>query len=99
MTTEGTAPCPHCKAENMAHRRSCWRCKRTLPTSFALDAARRASRIGSADARPPDRADIEEALRRAIIVGGPDEEEEATPKEAGRFSKRLLWLIGKRTHA
>lgn len=97
MSTEGTAPCPHCKAENMAHRRICWRCKRTLPTSFALDAALRMSALRTAAAAPTPE-EIEDALRQAVIIGD-DENDEAALDESSGFRKRLLWLLGKRTHA
>lgn len=104
MRIEPSAPCPHCRAENMAHRRICWRCKRTLPTSFALDAELRHARTRlSAPAEPvrPSRADIDAALEQAIIIGQPpeQEEEEPFPEGEGNVGKRLLWLLGKRTHA
>jgi hypothetical protein len=101
MAVEPTAPCPHCKAENMAHRRECWRCKRTLPTSFALDAQMRAGRRPPADqeqASRPTRADVEEALDQAIII---DESEARSSfaQEGGGFGKRLLWLFRKHTES
>jgi len=104
MRIEPSAPCPHCKAENLAHRRTCWRCKRTLPTSFALDAELRTARLRfftTPDGQtPPSRAEIEASLERAIIIGESqdyDEEEEPVAEGESRFSKRLLWLLGKRT--
>jgi hypothetical protein len=106
MAVEPTAPCPHCKAENMAHRRECWRCRRTLPTSFALDAGARFARIGRAappSAPPPTPAEIQAALDQAIIIGerpsAETEETSAPPEGAGGVGKRLLWLLGKRMHA
>jgi hypothetical protein len=99
MAMEPTAPCPHCKAENMAHRRNCWRCKRTLPTSFALDAELRASRIRLAnrvEADPPTKQEIESALEQAIIIGGQFSGEEQFPEGSGVIGKRLLWLLGRK---
>ena len=70
MAMEPTAPCPHCRAENMAHRRTCWRCKRTLPTSFALDAELLAarSRLGNpSTTNPPTQKEIDSALEQAMV--------------------------------
>ena len=103
MSTHPSAPCPHCRAENFAHRRTCWRCKRTLPTSFALDAqllaarARPSSRPGGVG--PPGAEEVRQSLEQAIIVGGPSEDEEPFPQGAGVFGKRLLWLLGRRSQA
>ena len=36
MPDSNYAPCPNCKALNMAHRRECWRCKRVIPPSINL---------------------------------------------------------------
>ena len=102
MAMEPTAPCPHCKAENMAHRRTCWRCKRTLPTSFALDAELRASKVRLAnrvETAPPTKQEIETALEQAIIIGGQFSDEEQFPEGSGVFGKRLLWLLGRRRTA
>lgn len=100
MFTEASAPCPHCRAENLAHRRECWRCKRTLPTSFALDAELRASHsrlAAEAEAYRPTREDIEEALQHATIIDGQDDN--ASPQERDTLGRRLLWFFGKRSLA
>ncbi len=54
MTTNGYAPCPGCGADNMEHRRECWRCKKPLPANFHLNArhklqreARKVSALGA----------------------------------------------------
>lgn len=83
----------------MAHRRICWRCRRTLPTSFALDAEIRAARgrlYTRVEQEPPTRAEIDLALDQAIIIGGATEDEEQFPQGSGVFGKRLLWMLGKR---
>ena len=82
----------------MAHRRHCWRCKRTLPTSFALDAELRSARhrlSNHIEFDPPTREDIQASLEQAIIIGGHNEDEEQFPQGAGVFGKRLMWLLGK----
>ena len=40
MSQTPSAPCPHCRAKNFTYRRLCWKCTRTLPTSFALESTR-----------------------------------------------------------
>jgi hypothetical protein len=99
MSPVATAPCPHCKAENLAHRRHCWRCKRTLPTSFAMDAelfsayARREARVSCRCFQEEDSAD---ALSRAMVENGRVDGETAFPYGGGVFGKRLVWLLRKR---
>jgi hypothetical protein len=100
MCAKTSAPCPHCRAENLAHRRKCWRCKRTLPTSFALDAELHSGPTFSSEegeAYRPSHEDIEEALRQAIIIDG--EEDNAPTREGDTLGKRLRWLFGKRSLA
>lgn len=97
MAGNGTAPCPHCRAENLAHRRECWRCKRTLPTSFALDARRRPdAAVAQAPPPPPTRAEIDEAISQAVVFCQGDVEE-PLPYASGGFGKRLIWILRKRT--
>ncbi len=40
MSQTPSAPCPHCRAKNFTRRRQCWKCARTLPTSFVLEGTR-----------------------------------------------------------
>ncbi len=97
MAGNGTAPCPHCRAENLAHRRECWRCKRTLPTSFALDARRRPEpTIAPLTPPAPTRAEIDEALSQAVVISQGDGQEDL-PYASGGFGKRLIWILRKRT--
>lgn len=99
MSPGYTAPCPHCKAENLAHRRHCWRCKRTLPTSFAMDTELSWAydhRESGMSYRCPQKEDVEDTLNRAIVVDGTIEEETAFPYGGGVFGKRLVWLLRKR---
>jgi hypothetical protein len=96
MAMQPSAPCPHCKAENLSHRRECWRCKRTLPTSFALDAHMQSSRKQDANHYAnmrPTVEDIESAVAQAVIVG----DEAQAPEEAGGLRQRLVWILRKRT--
>jgi hypothetical protein len=97
---EPTAPCPICKAENLAHRRECWRCKKTLPKSFALDADLGAKAQLASEAKPPTKQDIERCLREAIIVSDPELERESSPfpYAGGAVGKRLIWMFRRRTH-
>ena len=37
MSHTQSAPCPHCRGKNFVYRRVCWKCGRTLPTSFNLE--------------------------------------------------------------
>ena len=37
MSRTPSAPCPQCRAKNFTYRRVCWKCGRTLPTSFMLE--------------------------------------------------------------
>ncbi len=37
------APCTHCGANNITHRRACWRCGATLPYTIGLDGKPRAN--------------------------------------------------------
>jgi hypothetical protein len=100
MASQSTAPCPHCKAENFAHRRECWRCKRTLPTSFALDARDPSIPFEGVSARQlpkPDRAAIEEAISKAIVYTEHDTEEGQFAYGSGSFGKRLIWMLRRRS--
>lgn len=98
MAPSASAPCPHCKAENLVHRRTCWRCARTLPTSFVLDASRnqwQPVQNGAGSAVPGPR-EVEEALRRAVVVGeGVETPETNDPAEVVQPT-RLLWMIRRR---
>lgn len=40
MSRTPSAPCPNCRAKNFTHRRVCWKCGRTLPSSFKLEGSR-----------------------------------------------------------
>ena len=40
MSRTPSAPCPNCRATNFTHRRVCWKCARTLPSSFKLEGSR-----------------------------------------------------------
>jgi len=40
MSRTPSAPCPQCRAKNFTYRRQCWKCGRTLPTSFVLEGAK-----------------------------------------------------------
>lgn len=56
------APCPHCAANNITHRRVCWRCGFTLPYTIGIDGQPRANHEA---ARPVSRAEIERLLDQA----------------------------------
>jgi hypothetical protein len=96
MSREVSAPCPHCRAENLAHRRDCWRCKRTLPTSFALDAhnySARLRRIANLPGSRPSEEEIEEALSQAIIIEEAELMPDPFPQGDSGSSRRLLWFL------
>jgi hypothetical protein len=56
------APCPHCAANNISHRRVCWRCGFTLPYTVGIDGQRRANLESP---RPVSQAEIARMLDQA----------------------------------
>ena len=40
MSRTPSAACPKCRAKNLTHRRVCWKCGQTLPTSIMLQATK-----------------------------------------------------------
>lgn len=57
------APCTHCSANNITHRRVCWRCGATLPYTIGLDGKPRANHDWSQ--QRTNRAEIERLLDQA----------------------------------
>jgi hypothetical protein len=100
MSPEVSAPCPHCRAENLSHRRNCWRCKRTLPTSFALDALTYSARMRHFANLPgtrPTQEDIDEALSLAVIIEEAELTSDPFPQGDNVSSRRLLWFLRRST--
>jgi hypothetical protein len=54
------APCPHCSANNITHRRVCWRCGYTLPYTVGLD--------GKSHINAVSKAEIERLLDQAEVL-------------------------------
>ncbi|HSV74110.1 MAG TPA: hypothetical protein VLH79_10160 [Chthonomonadales bacterium] len=99
MAPGASAPCPHCKAENLAHRRACWRCARTLPTSLALGVGL-TGRLSASDqgvARAPDRLEVEDVLPNTVVVGEGAESPETIDPAEHVEPTRLLWMIRRRS--
>jgi hypothetical protein len=57
------APCTHCNANNITHRRVCWRCGATLPYTIGLDGKPRSNSDWSQNRT--NRAEIERLLDQA----------------------------------
>lgn len=79
--------CPHCAAPNLAHRRECWRCGRTLPMSFALEH----SVDEPSSSQPPTDNDVKAALEKAIAVDGTRPLKTETDEETE--SRLFRWLF------
>ena len=90
MPSTNSAPCPFCKAMNLAHRRGCWKCKRTLPVSFGIDArrftaAKMPRTTGPLPPLPPDVANQTKAPQ--------GREKPADTNNANNAAKGIGWML------
>jgi hypothetical protein len=97
MVARGTAPCPHCRAENKAPRRECWRCKHTLPTTFSQKhAAGSSATVPGGHGADHTRAAAGEPLGDCVVLSRGDDEE-ALPYASGGYGRRLIWKLQRQT--
>ncbi len=95
MAIKPSAPCMHCKAENLEHRRACWRCKRTLPTSFPLD-ARLTFQAEIDRENAPTHDDIRVSVRQAVITSDRPDPSHHDSSD-GSLNRRLVWFLRDRS--
>ena len=84
MSRTPSAPCPQCRAKNFTYRRMCWKCGRTLPTSFAFEGAKAYS-----TAQP-----IAESTTRSNVATAPIAEKSNTVARA-EFRELVRGLLEK----
>lgn len=96
------APCPHCSANNITHRRECWRCGHMLPYTIGLDGKPKANSVqetGTVSRAEIERLlnqaqtfDLEEERRREAEVQRGQQAEFARPAETPLKERALQWL-------
>lgn len=96
MAAIGTAPCPHCRAENLVLRRECWRCANTLPTTVAADLAPAVGAGRAAERAPAPASDVSLSALANAVVFARGEDEDALPYAGGGFGRRLVWVMHRR---
>ncbi len=60
------SPCPHCTANNITHRTTCWRCGHSLPYTVSMDGHAHANPDSSA--RVVSSAELEYLLNQAVTI-------------------------------